>query len=100
MIEISYINLTIGMLIVPNPDLFMLGGRYSVEEKREDGSFYCKRYNCGIRSEYNNYDWIVDAKTTDILYAKEGETLESWRKNSMSYNKLTHTTIDGIVSKR
>lgn len=78
--EITYKDLEIGMLIVPDTDLFMLGGRYLVEEKRNDGSFYCKRYNCGIRNPYIMYDWIVDEKTNDILYIKEGETLDSWRK--------------------
>lgn len=79
--SITYKDLEIGMLIVPHVDLFMLGARYLVEEKRNDGSFYCKRYNCGIRSEHIMCDWIVNEKTyPSIFYIKEGETLDVWRK--------------------
>lgn len=76
------------MLIVPDPDCFMLGTRWFVEGKREDGSFYCKAYSCGKRSEWNCSDMIITKnsdgvyeKSTGIYFVKDGESLESWRKN-------------------
>jgi hypothetical protein len=85
--EVAYKDLEIGMLIVPDPDCFMLGCRWIVEEKQESGSFYCKAYSCGMRSEWNCSDMIITEKSTGLYerpdgmyWIKDGETLESWRK--------------------
>jgi hypothetical protein len=85
--EITYDNLKIGMLIVPNADCFMLGVRWLVEEKQVDGSFYCKAHSMGVRSEWNCSDMILTENHSGIYerddgkyLVRDGENLESWSK--------------------
>ena len=84
--EVTYKDLMIGMLIVPDPDCFMLGTRWFVEGKREDGSFYCKAYSCGKRSEWVCSDWIIDKDSKQEFWYQKYETLEHWQKKFQQIN--------------
>lgn len=82
----KYEGIKIGMLLVPDLDGFMLGNRWLVTEKREDGSFYAQHHSCGVRNPYVCSDWIIDNKNPDNEYwFQAGETLEDWRKK---FNKV------------
>ena len=81
---ITYKDLKVGMLIVPDLDGFMLGNRWLITEKKEDGSFYAQHYSCGKRNPYVISDWIITDKPGEYWY-QLGETLEHWQKK---FNKV------------
>lgn len=77
---IKYKDIKVGMLLVPDLDGFLLGNRWLVKEQREDGSFYCEHYHCGIRDPYPQNDWLIKPDYGYEYWYKVGETLEEWQK--------------------
>jgi hypothetical protein len=68
-----------GDLIVPDIDLFMLGGRYLIT-KITNSEIITERWDCGKKGLYHENDWIIDKKTyKGPLYLKGNETLSSWK---------------------
>lgn len=84
---VKYKDIKVGMLLVPDLDGFMLGNRWLVTEKREDGSFYAQHHSCGVRNPYVCSDWIIksDDDCKEGFWYQAGETLEYWQKK---FNKV------------
>ena len=89
---IKYKDIKVSMLLVPDLDGFMLGNRWLVTEKREDGSFYAQHHSCGIRNPYVCSDWIIKSDTDCErgFWYQIGETLEHWQKK---FNKVNGKII-------
>jgi hypothetical protein len=87
---IKYKDIKVGMLLVPDLDGFMLGNRWLVTEKREDGSFYTQHHSCGKRNPYVCSDWIIKNDADREYWYQIGETLELWQKK---FNKVNGKII-------
>ena len=87
---IKYKDIKVGMLLVQDLDGFMLGNRWLVTEKKEDGSFYAHHHFCGKSNEYVNGDMIIEPGSEQSFWYQVGETLEHWQKK---FNKINGKII-------
>lgn len=77
--QIELTDVKVGDLLVPDPDVFMLGDRWVVEAVT-DTYIEFQIYHCGVSLLRNNgwYHGKVSKQSPDVKLWTRDETLEQW----------------------